>query len=128
MTPTERANLRELCDENKTHTEEWWCLRCRSWVPGDCVEENGVHDSCGYPVAYSQTLDSNKVIQLLDENEELRKAISDICTAIENLDGLQGHDAVVLRKHLLPCSDLDFCVVSNALKHAKEARKLLEEK
>lgn len=72
------------------------------------------------PACLEDTIDTQRLE--LDRLRAIEKSAQDLCDAVDNLNGLQGHDNVVLRKHLLPCSDLDFCVVSLVIKRARAVR------
>jgi len=81
LTTKQKAELRELCKENDSHPNEWWCPTCARWVPGTQVNYNETHDICCRGVSADCEAFVNfartAVPALLDENEKLRGELAE---------------------------------------------------
>jgi hypothetical protein len=66
--------------------------------------------------------DDEKYLRATPEREaagELLDALTQARVALCNLIELYGHESVILRKHPLPCNQLDFCVMHDANRRLK---------
>ena len=56
----------------------------------------------------------------------LRSALQDLVSHMGNVVEPRGHEDVRLRKHPLPCRELDFCVMHDMERRVRRAQRALD--
>jgi len=85
LTAKQKVELRKWSTAMSGHNNDgnWFCPHCREWVEGRHVTFTELHEFCGFPVDKEIENDERQSIcdaipALLEEIEELRKALQDV--------------------------------------------------